>query len=124
MQKVLLNAVTATTTSSAVPIENLGDITLQCSASAISTGNGAFTVEVSNDGVIWTAFNMLVDNVTNTNGQTLTRVSTKSVSANGSAGSIVLCLEARGWKMIRVTVTRTTDGTYTCVMSSNSIAAS
>lgn len=119
MIKTLLDGVVATTTSTPVNIENLEDIGLQCFAASISSGNGAFSVDVSNDGVIWTAYAGLIDNVTNTNAQNLTRLSTKSVTANSSTGSIILRIENGSWKMLRVTVARTTDGAYSCTLSAN-----
>jgi len=47
--------------------------------------SGALTIYLSNDGSNFTAFNMLVDNVTNTNGQDKTRVASKTVNSATSA---------------------------------------
>lgn len=118
MQRVLLNAVTATTTSDGTSIENHQNVTLQFIAASIASGNGVFTVEVSNDGTNWVAFNMLIDNVTNTNGQTLTRVASKTLSSNSS---VVVALDNFSWKMLRVKVTRTTDGAYSAILFGNKI---
>ena len=107
-----LNAVVATTTSSAVPLGPLGKATIQVVATGISSGNGVFTVDVSNDGTNWIAYNILITNVTNTNAQTPIRAASVTLSTNTNAG---VSLEDT-FAFIRVTVTRTTDGTYSCIV--------
>jgi len=52
--------------------------------------SGALTIYLSNDGSNFTAFNMLIDNVTNTNSQDKTRVASKTVN---SAISAILTLD-------------------------------
>lgn len=99
-------------------------------AASITSGNGAFTVKGSLDvfeaaqatskdefnnphggtGVTVTALNLLIDNVTNTNAQTLTRVNGKTLSSNGDALLWVDPACVVNW--LEITVTRTTDGTY------------
>jgi hypothetical protein len=98
-------------------------------AAAITSGNGAFAVKGSlqayedgsgtpdsfenktgGAGVTMTALNTFIDNVTNTNAQTLTRVNGKTLSANGD-NFLWLSPEClMNW--LEITVTRTTDGTY------------
>src|SRR6266404_1473294 len=52
-------------------------------AASIASGNGVFKVYVSNDnGVTWVQYNRLTDNVTNTNAQGDTRVSSVTLSSN------------------------------------------
>jgi len=110
LEQTLLNAVTSTTTSSPANIEPYKRIGLQFLASGISAGNGAFTVEGTIDGTNWVALNTLIDNVTNTNAQTLTRVASKTLSSNSSV--LVWLDNLLGLKAIRAKVTVTTDGSY------------
>lgn len=113
MQTVLLNAVAATTTSTPVNIENLDDITLQFFAASISSGNGVFTVDGSNDGINWLTSIAFLDAVATAVG---TFKASHTLSSNVSgAGYLKDC----GFKMIRVVVTRTTDGSYSCILSAN-----
>lgn len=115
MNKTIINAVSATT-SAVENVQNLDNITLQFVATGISSGNGVMTVLVSNDGTNFVAYNMLIDNVTNTNGQQLTRVASKTLSSNTS---VVVALDNFSWNMIKVTVTFTTDGSYSVILNGN-----
>ena len=108
-EQTLLDGVVATTTSSPFNVEAFKRVGLQFLAADISSGNGVFTVEGTIDGTNWVALNMLLDNVTNTNSQQLTRVASKTLNSNTS---VLVWLESLGLKAIRVKVTRTTDGTY------------
>lgn len=112
--QTLLNAVTATKTSSPFEVGSAEGRSIEFIANGISSGNGVFTVEVSNDGSNWVTYNRLVSNATNTNSQTDTRVGSVTLSSN--ANSIVFIPEGDVFKFIRVTVTRTTDGTYSAVL--------
>jgi len=111
--KSILSSVVATTTSEAIEVGNAEKITLTFTASAISTGNGVFTVTGSIDGTNYVVLNTLIDNVTNTNAQNLTRVSSCTLSSNISK-IYAIDLEKFGYKFIKVTATRTTDGVYSC----------
>lgn len=111
----LLAAVTATTTSAGTYVGNATKMAILLTAAAISSGNGAFTFEVSMDPVgtaspTWLAYNRMVDNVTNTNAQTDTRVASKTLSSNTSA--LLFVPDADMFSLFRTIVTRTTDGTY------------
>lgn len=110
-----LNAVTATTTSEAIDVKYAEKITLLLTRENHSAGSSAFTVTGSVDGATYVALNTLIDNVTNTNAQTLTRIATKTLSANGSA-LVALDLEQFGYSFIKVTVTEATDGTHSAVV--------
>lgn len=112
--QTLLNAVAATTTSSAFELGSAVGRSLQFVATGISAGNGVFTVEISNDGTNWIAYNRLVPNVTDTNAQDDTHVASVTLSSNTNA--IVFIPEDDAFKFIRVVVTRTTDGTYSAIL--------
>lgn len=108
--------VTATTTSKGIDVSARNGLSVQVIASGITSGNGVFTFEISNDnGSTWTTYNRLVSNVTNTNAQTDTRVSSVTLSSNSSA--FVFFPVGDHFQMIRCTCTRTTDGTYSAILS-------
>lgn len=116
--ETLLNAVTATTTSAGYYVGDRLKMSIQVFATGISAGNGVFTVDVSNDGTNWTAYNRLTSNVTNTNAQNDTRVASVTLSSNTS--NFLFFPEGDHFRYIRITVTRTTDGTYSAILNSTS----
>lgn len=116
MQAVLLNAVTATTTGAAVGVADVQRLTFQFLAANISSGNGVFKIQGSVDGSNYVDL-AFIDNLANTNAQTLTRVASKTLSSNGSA--IAYLDDFAGFRFIRAVVTKTTDGTYSCFMTGN-----
>lgn len=87
---------------------------IQFTASAITSGNGAFGVEVSNDGVNWVVYNRLVANAANTNVQEDLRSTAPTLSANSSV--IYFFPPGDLFRFIRVFVARTTDGTYSAIL--------
>lgn len=117
-REVLLNGVTATTTSRGAGVDNASNVSIQLLASGITSGNGVFTVDVSNDGgANWVAYNRLNSNVTNTNAQTDTRLA--SVTLNTNAGSMLFIPDGDTFELIRVKCTRSTDGTYSATLYLN-----
>jgi hypothetical protein len=113
VQPILIESavVTATTTFPVVNIENAEKVTLMFTRANHSAGSTEFTVEGSIDGTTYVALNTIVDNVTNTNSQTLTRVASVSLASNTSK-LYALDLENFNYKLIRVTATETTDGSH------------
>lgn len=125
-----LDAVTATTTSSKFYVGGAKRIGFLFRRAADAGGTSAFTVKGSlqaredgsgaadafgnptgGSGVTMTALNMLIDNVTNSNAQNLTRVNGKSIAA--SNGDVMLWLDPAclvNW--LEITVTETADGTH------------
>lgn len=112
----VLDAVTATTTSEAIDIENASKVTLEFTRANHSSGSSAFAVTVSVDGINYVTFNKLIDNVTNTNAQNKTRVASASLASDTSK-HYSLDLENDSFRYMKVTVTETTDGTHTCKAS-------
>jgi hypothetical protein len=108
----ILDAVTATTTSEPVNIENAEKITLMLTRANHSAGSSAFAVTVSIDGITYVTFSKLISNVTNTNAQTKTRVASVSLASNTSS-AVDMDLENSIFRWMKVTVTETTDGTHT-----------
>ena len=109
---VPLNAVTATTTSDPINIEDAQRITWVFTRANHSSGSSSFAVEVSLDGSTYVTFNKLISNATNTNAQTLTRVAAVALASNTSTEAS-MDLENSNYKWMRVTATETTDGTHT-----------
>lgn len=101
-------------TSDPIPTGDIGKTSIQFIAASVSTGNGVFTVDVSNDATNWVSYNRLTTNVTNTNGQTDTRVA--SVTLSSSTSSIVSIPETDNFVYLRVKVVPTTDGSYSAVV--------
>lgn len=118
-QVTALAAVTGTTTSNEIFVGNFKKIAILLRAASITSGNGVFTVkagfseEASVDPTM-TAYNMLIDNVTNTNAQQLTRVASKTLSSNIDA--FVWITAETPMTHITVTATVTTDGAYTAII--------
>lgn len=107
-----INAVTATTTSSAIPIAGAKRITLALIRADHASGSTAFTVTVSLDGTTFVAYSKLISNVTNTNAQTLTRVASVSLSSN-TTSVVSMDLQHDCYLEMKVIATETTDGTHT-----------
>lgn len=86
--------------------------TLFVKAASISSGNGVFKVQGSYaaDGT-YVDMNILIDNVTNTNAQTLTRVASVTLSSN-TTKAYALDLEHFTLPFMKVDLNMTTDGTY------------
>ena len=114
IEKTLLDAVTATTTSAAVSVEGLRRIGFQFKRAAHSSGSTAFTVEGTINGTDWTALSVIVSNATNTNAQTRTRVASVSLASDTTALAWLEDLVVL--KAIRVVATETTDGTHSAWM--------
>lgn len=109
-----LNAVTATTTSSAIDITDAEKVTLLLTRAANAGGTSTFSVSGSIDGPTGTFVNLnsLIEDVTNTNAQNYVRTASVAI-ANADGSKIAsLDLEQHGYTHIKVTVTETADGTH------------
>jgi hypothetical protein len=72
---LILDAITATNTPVAIDVSDVSRMTIAVSsAGTFNNRSGVLTVTASVDGTNYAAYNMLISNATNTNGQTLTRV--------------------------------------------------
>ena len=78
-----------------------------------NAGSSSFGVDISADNVSWVAYKKLIDNVTNTNSQTLTRVAAASLSGTSTA-FYSMDLEYEVINYVRCGVAETTDGEHTC----------
>jgi len=88
IREVLHNAIEATIaigSIKATPVVGAKAIAISITeAGVVNNRSGAFTFFVSNDGTNFTAYNMIIDNSTNTNGQTLARVASKTRNSVGT----------------------------------------
>lgn len=105
----MLSAVTATTTSDAQDVSKRQQIVIQFIAASITSGNGAFTIDGSNDGTNWVTGISFRDAKATAS---TTWIVTKTLSANSSEAAFV----PAGFRYIRVVCTRTTDGTYSAII--------
>lgn len=107
-----INAKTADfTTDPIIAVKGAKKVTLVVKAASISAGNGVFSLTGSVDDSNFVTFNGLIDNVTNTNGQTKTRVASVTLSTN-TTKMYALDLEHFGFSSIKLDLNMTTDGTY------------
>lgn len=107
-----LNAVTATTTSSAIPIAGAKKITWFFTRADHSAGSSAFKTSISLDGTTFVDFNGLIQDQTNTNAQTKVRATTITLSSDTTVVAS-MDLDHHAAVEMKVTVTETTDGTHT-----------
>lgn len=107
-----IDGATATTSSTWIPVTHAAKVSFIFKRSNHGSGNTAFSVSVSADAVDANAitYAKLIDNLTNTNGQNLTRISSKTLAANGLALVSMSPEDIVGY--IKVTATETTDGTH------------
>lgn len=106
-----IDAVTATTTSNPIDVRGARKVVIRCERANHAAGSTAFSVTGSVDkGTTFDAVN-IVDEVVNTNAQTVTRSASKTLSANG-VSYIALDMEYIAFDQIKCTVTETTDGTH------------
>ncbi len=97
--------VTITTTSQAYDVSLRSQISVQFRCANHTSGNGAFSIDASNDGTNWVT-SIAVQDATATASATF--ITSVTLSANGSHGIYV----PKGWRFIRAVCTVTTDGTY------------
>jgi len=119
----VINAVTVTTTSAAQLVTGARGVGIEFYSTAVDgiqdrAGNIKITVSMDG-GTTFRDYNMLIDNVVNTNAQNLTRIASKGLTA-GSAQNAVLWMTPEtlsGITHIKAVFTRTTagaNGTFTC----------
>jgi hypothetical protein len=115
ISQVLLKEVVATTTSDPVDVSLATKLAIQLIASSITSGNGKFEVEVSNDGgVTWSAYKRLISNIANADTKNDTKVD--SVTLNSNTSDMVYFPVGDYIGLIRAKVTRTTDGKYSAII--------
>lgn len=111
--QTIFNAEEASITGGCSGVSGYSHVGIQLKAANITSGNGRFRFQGTIDGSTWTFLNV-IDNLTNTNSQTLTRVSSKTLSANGSA--LVWLDEGLPLRAVRLALDYTTDGSYSAYL--------
>ena len=106
--------VTSTRTSNPQDVSKRDSITLVFTSSGISSGNGVFTIDASNDNSYWvTGISFRSASAT---GAAFTQgTNTITSSTNRNYGAI---LDPAGWSYIRIKVAVTTDGRYNAILHS------
>lgn len=112
---LVFSAKTANYTSPKISVADAEEISAEFQASGISGGNGIFKLQGSDvdapGSSDWVDL-AFIDNVANTNAQTLARVTSKTLSANGNAMVFLDPHVAKALKWIRMDLAFTTDGSY------------
>lgn len=108
----LLSATSTTATSYAINAVGAKRITLLLSRDVQGAviGSTTFAVTVSPDGTNYLTYNKLIDNVANTNAQTLTRVASKTLTSTSTA-MLSFDLVNDFIQSFKLTATRNNDGT-------------
>ncbi len=117
MTKTLISAAIVTTTSAGENVENLRNISFSITSAGVSSGTGTLSIDVSNNGTDWETDIAFISSVSTT---PATRV--VSLATSGDADTKFAYLGADfGGKIIRVKMTRATDGNYTVIMQASKI---
>lgn len=109
----VLDALTATGSSQEISLESVKKVTLFFTRADHVAGVSTFDVDVSLDSTTYVDYNKLISNVANTNVQTLTRVASVALAANGTT-MVSMDLVNDALATMVVNVVETTDGTHTC----------
>ena len=107
--QAMLDAVEASTTGGCAGVAGFRRVGVQFKAANITSGNGEFKLQGTVNGTDWTFLNF-IDHLTTTATGTLTRLASKTLSANGTA--LVWLDEGLSLRAIRASITVTTDGSY------------
>ena len=108
-----INGAIATATSAWINIQGAHKVILigqrSANAGGSTTFSGQLAIDESGTNVI--TYNKWIDNLTNTNGQTLTRVASKAIS--NADGAIVLSMSPEDiGGFLKITATEASDGTH------------
>ena len=109
----MMDRISQTQTLGTSGVAGLRRLGLQFKAANIVSGSAVFKVQGTTNGADW-AFVNLVDNLSNTNSQNLTRVASKTLSANSNV--LMWVDEGLALRAIRVSATITTDGSYSAYL--------
>lgn len=114
---IVLDEISATTTSSSINIDGADRITLAFTVADV-TGTGlatsTFAVTVSVDDTNYVAYNKLVDNVTNANSEQLTRVGSVAMDSNATK---FYSMDLQHDNFLFMKVTDTITGTTTATVT-------
>lgn len=111
--QTLLDQVSKTQTGGCAGVAGYKRVGLQLKLSNVVSGNGIFKVQGTVNGADW-AYLALTDNLANTNSQNLTRVLSKTLSADSNV--LMWIEEGLSLRAIRVSITVATDGSYSAYL--------
>ena len=111
---LLLDAVTVSTTGSLYDVSKRDVKSVQFIASGITSGNGVFKIQVSNDGTNWVEYRRLIDSTTTTANL---YYGTSTLTTTSSA--LYLFPQGDYFRNVRAVCTITTDGTYTAILQAS-----
>ena len=92
--------------------QNAENVTFQFVATGIVSGNGVLTVLGSNDGVNYSAISFVNPAPSNTNQQTLIRLTSLTLSSAGTSSALGVIENHAKFEFLKFVVTVTTDGSY------------
>src|SRR3990167_5472844 len=108
--QTLMNSISQSSTQGTAGVAGYKRLGIQFKLANVVSGNGIFKVQGTVNGTDWT-YLALIDNLANSNVQTLTRVLSKTLSADSN---VLMWLDSGlSLRAVRTSVTRTTDGDYT-----------
>lgn len=111
--QTLFNQIDLTQTGGCAGVAGYKRLGFQLKAQNITSGSGVFKIQGTVTGSDWTYLAM-IDQLATTNSQTLTRVLSKTISANESV--LMWVDEGLSLRAVRVHLTFATDGSYSCYL--------
>ena len=111
--QTMLRSLSMTQTGGCAGVAGYRRLGFQFKAASIVSGNAVFKIQGTTNGADW-AFVNLIDNLTNSNSQTLTRINGKTLSANSNV--LLWADEGLALRAVRVWAQITTDGSYSCYL--------
>lgn len=93
-------------------------ISIEFTATGITSGNGVFKVYISNDGTNWVQYNRLITNATVADAHNDAKVGSITLSSNTS--SFLFVPYGDHFRYIGIGLDWTTDGTYTATVQTTS----
>ena len=106
--------VTSTRTSEPQDVSKRDKVTLVFTSSGITSGNGVFSIDASNDNSYWVT-GIAFQSASAVGVTTTPGVKSATLSKNTTWGAV---LDPSGWSYIRVKVVVSTDGRYNAILHS------
>ena len=102
-------------TSLPIDVSKRDRVTLVFTSQSVTSGNGVFTIDASNDNSFW-ATGIAFQSAGAVGVSTTPGVKSLTLSTTNNRWAAIL--DPVGWSSIRVKLVRTTDGTYNCALHS------
>jgi len=111
--QTLMNSISQSSTQGTAGVAGYKRLGIQFKLANVVSGNGIFKVQGTVNGTDW-SYLALIDNLANSNSQTLTRVLSKTLSTNSNV--LMWVDEGLSLRAIRVSATISTDGSYSAYL--------